>query len=479
MTTATCYGLKMPAEILTNIFKHALGNTVSADPTRLAISLVCKSWHRVLYENPSLWTNISLVYGPGPRQEVLIPDWSFLEQALDLAHPHPIDIKIRFDKWSETHPSNEELYSLSQIITVLQMHTIHWRSLVLCLPEDLMYAVLESECLESALSPGLQRVVLRGCNRFEDEHRSGTPITFSPQLRHLEINFYLLDLSPHWGNLQSLCMGFRNPLEAKTILMQAKNLSTLVITHVGPLEQATTVPPFKLIRVLDLSMSGCALKELHHILRCPHLGTLRFCGIAKQNHVNHMSSAGVNDDCPMDYYPFSKDMAEHAISIIDASQARISTLDASQRVIFSDAFLLLSRRIHDDLHTLALKGWYMQNENNKIFGSLMDVNVAPQLSSLEIENDHDSVVFCPLLEETIVARHRAGVLRRVRMERSTGVAAYYQTDGFGCLKFLDVCAQSSLAKTLSRLRREGLDVEWTVGARDILDLARKRMVTRF
>ncbi|KIY66053.1 hypothetical protein CYLTODRAFT_423779 [Cylindrobasidium torrendii FP15055 ss-10] len=466
----------MSAEILTDIFKHALGNAVSADPTRLAISLVCKSWHRVLYENPSFWSKISLIFGFEPNRGVTIPDWSFFEQALDLAHPHPIDVEIRFDKRIESDNfSKEKQVSIRNILAVLRVHVIHWRSLVLDIPEDLMHAVLESECLDSASSPGLQRVVLRGCHQFEDEHDRGIPITFSPQLRHLEINFHFSDLSPHWGSLQSLCIGFRDAQEAKTILAHPKNLSTLVITHVGSMEHGTTVEPFVLNSVFDLSMSDCALKELHRILRCPRLITFRFSCILKQIHVDHIEPRA---NCTISEFLLAEEITTHAISIIEASKALISTLDITARCISSGALLLLLTRIHD-LQALALQGGESHKENDKIFGSLMDVNVAPQLSSLEIENEYNIIVFCSSLEETIVARHRAGVLRRVRMNQLFEVDADYVRDSFGSLKFLGMCAQSSLAKTLLRLRREGLDVEWTVGERDILELARKRVVTRF
>ncbi|KIY66054.1 hypothetical protein CYLTODRAFT_491793 [Cylindrobasidium torrendii FP15055 ss-10] len=476
MTTATCRGFnKMSAEILTDIFKHALGNAVSADPTRLAISLVCKSWHRVLYENPSFWSKISIIFGVEP---VTTPDWSFLEQALDLAHPHPIDIEIRFNKRIKHESSDEEHNSILNIITVLRMHIIHWRSLVLCLPEDLMYVVVGSRCLDSALSPGLQRVVLRGCHRFEDDHDSGMPITFSPQLRHLEVNFDLWNLAPHWGSLQNLCIGFHDPLKAREILGQAENLSTLVITHVGSMEHKTTVPSFVLNSVLDLSMSDCALVELHGILHCPHLITFRFLGIYEQKHVDHMNTIDPIQ-CTTDCFYLDPELTNHAISIIEASKDRISTLDASQRVIDPKAFPLLLRLIHDDLRALALQGGDFQNTNDQIFGSLMDIDIAPQLSSLEIERFRDVVVFCPLLEEIIVARHRAGVLRRVRMNRLFEVDAADYEANFGSLKFLDMCMQSSLAKTLLRLRREGLNAEWTVGKHDILELARKRIIARF
>lgn len=470
-----CCGLEMPAEILTNIFKYSLGNTVSADPTRLAISLVCKAWHRVLYENPSLWSRISIVFGEGPDLQDTTPDWSFLKQALDLAHPHPIDVAVRIARRQNTY-TDEEQTAITRIIIMLRMHVIHWRSIVLQLPDELMGAVWLSACFETATSLRLQRVVLRNLTQCEHhyEEEGRCPITFSPQLRHLEVNFHLMALSPHWANLQSLCIGFRYPLEAKTILKQTKDLTTLVITHVGPPKPGDTDPTFVLDSVLDLSMSNCALLELHKALRCPRLLTFAFFGAYEERrHTDHCSprTQTGQPNCPASIHSPSETEVARSIDLLRASQAHITTLDITDMLLHIPLLLPLFKYLQSDLHTLIVSDGFA---NDEFFRAFTDTDIVPQISSFVIKTDRDDVLFCPFIEEAVIARYQAGVLRWVRIE--FGSEPDYLTDD---CKIQEVYATSSLAKTLVKYRRKGLNAEWIAGKYDILELARERMVMRF
>lgn len=475
--------LEMPAEIMTNIFTFALGNTVSADPTRLAISLVCKAWHRVLYENPSLWSRISLEFGYEPTRDLYInpvptkPDWTFLRQALTLAHPHLLDIDIRFTRWDSKH-SHEERRVVVEIFTILRMHAIRWHSLVLHLPDAIMGAIWDTECFETSSSPALERVVLRCCNRAETDYGELEPTTFGTQLRHLEINFHVPAFEPHWANLETLCIGFVNPIDARDVLTETRNLTALTLTHVGPMPENSNINSTQLTCTLDkvlyLCMEDCALLEMHGILRCPQLLSYTFFNQNEQRHSDHVSLS-----CASYSTGSSDDDVQYLIRFLLASDAHITTLDVGCGFTAS-ALPTLLRYLSRDLQTfIGGRECDGQQDTNTMFLTLTDMNLVPRLSALELETDDDDLAFCPFLEKAIIARHQAGVLRRVHIERRLGPKSKYKMHSIRSLKIQDVYAASSLATTLVGYRQEGLDVQWIVGKYDVLTLARERMVTRF
>ncbi|KIY66048.1 hypothetical protein CYLTODRAFT_423773 [Cylindrobasidium torrendii FP15055 ss-10] len=489
MATPISAPVKLPAEVLENIFRLAIGNTVSADPTRLAISLVCKAWHRALYGNPFLWSKISLEFECAPKDgrhwadlALKTPNWSFLRQALNLSHPQLLDIDIRFFVDNPMFKRLDECCQCPEILdifAILRMHTVRWRSMVLQLPEVIISDVWRFFTTPSF--PALERFVLRTCDGalyfgWPGEH------TVGPQLRHLEINFYAPVFVAPWANLQILCMGFEDPMDARRVLVQTRNLTALTITHVGPTPKDGAIDPtfITLGSLRELCMEDCALFQMHGLLRCPRLLSYKFFGQMEQNHHRHK----VEIICVTRYennfhhgLP-SEQSAQCLIHLLQSSRACITALDVSHMRGLSGLPALLEHIGHD-LKTLIVADYWYPEDINLAFSTLTDPTVVPQLSALVLETEDDNLSFSPYVEQAITARRQAGVLRRVYIERRVEPGSDLVIESASSLKIQDVYAASSLATTLTGYRREGLDVQWIAGPYDILTLARKGMVTRF
>ncbi|KIY65288.1 hypothetical protein CYLTODRAFT_424482 [Cylindrobasidium torrendii FP15055 ss-10] len=494
---SSCCGKDVPVELLSRIFSFAIHNPISRDATRSAIGRVCKAWRRTLLNTHSIWSKIDIEFSErwSPEGEVVHPtttDMSFLREALKLAHPHPLSIRVKCDRteFSDIGWPHEERDQLRSALTSLFMHSNHWRSFDCSIPGWLFGSLSPLSLL---CGDALEHFALR-CTGQTNQSPLRSHITqdthFGSSLRHLEFNFTIPPFATPWSQIQSLTAGFSTLDECLKVLHSANRLTTLFVTHVGNAER--TVAGVVLTALCQLDLTPCALAALSTCLRTPNIE--RFAireTYGERRHVAHISASHLDfsSECSTGIWGdlSGEQVIKHAVDFLTASQIpRLTALRVSWSAFNSTALIPLLALVGASVETVQLNrgqglGWH------KLLRAFQTAPLLPRLKALHINGflaNNDSIVVDPSLERLISSR--AGITgcdKAVEMLREVKIWGPHKWED--CSMEADNALEaerwvsSSLVQTLLKYSRRGLGVEWTVGDIDIMAEARSKEIPRF
>ena len=238
-------------EILSDIFIAACMPSdvdFSSVPTQFVIGRVCKSWRRIAWSTPRLWSIVSirLVESRYNTQRVLLEDW--LRRSGDC----PLFISLHLEEDAEWEPPVDS--TLENL-----MSTCHrWAKLDASAYPGLM------ETLQKRLPqlPLLKVLELSKLDSVEEDYLSTWKFSSTVlRLHTLHVYAFLLDpqLGIHWGSLVELhatiSFQFEPSLE---ILAQLSSLLHLQCTLKDPKEDFTSddIPSPSLLSLQTLSVDG-------------------------------------------------------------------------------------------------------------------------------------------------------------------------------------------------------------------------------
>ncbi|KIY65289.1 hypothetical protein CYLTODRAFT_424483 [Cylindrobasidium torrendii FP15055 ss-10] len=488
-----CCGKDIPVELLSRIFSLAIPNPISRDATRSAIGRVCRAWRRTLFDTHSLWSKIDIEFsedwGSYEFAVATTTDMSFLNKALKLAHPHPLSIRIKCDRTEPSHLGwpEEQIDQLKNALTLLFMHSNHWRHFDCSVPGWLFDSLWP---LELFCGDTLEHFALR-CTSWTNQFPLRSHITrrtrFGSSLRHLEFNFQIPRFATPWSQIQSLTAGFSTLDECLEVLHSASRLTTLFVTHVGNAERKAA--GVVLMEVTRLDFTPCALAALSTSLRTPNIEKFAIRRAVAKTHVAHIPNADYDTECGTGVWGdlCMEQVVKHAVDFLTASQThRLTTLRVScgQLEYESTDMIPLLTLVGGSVETLQLDYGYDWNEFLYAFRTMP---LLPRLKAFHIKGtltNSDLFLLDPSLERLICARAEIAscdkAVERLCEVKICGLMHWedFSRETNNALE-VERWVSSSLVQTLLKYSRRGLRVEWTLGNIDLMEEARSMEIQRF
>ncbi|KAF9050857.1 hypothetical protein BDZ89DRAFT_1154313 [Hymenopellis radicata] len=467
----------IPSELLTEIFRLALGNRHCRCDTRTNIQLVCRRWRRVMLDSKSLWSQIvidvkDLADETPPWSSIPSqfcgPDVSYISQCVVITHGHPLDIIIRVDV--PKHFRYDTLFSLHEALSVLQLHSIRWRSFFCSGPSWVFNKGVIESFIDRDDLPQLERLslVVNADSGQDLAHLLSAKIELSESLRHLNLNFPFPLFDVAWANITSFVGGFDDHTHFFQVLSGMAALQTLHLTHIQPLGAEVPQRKLTLEALNHLKLSKCALSAISSIADNLWLPALqKFSLLKTETHHHHLTKA-----CAVE--AIIPKMADSLCCMLKRSGATVGVLDISIEPPIESPFLVqLCARLDASVYSLRVE-FSADYKRPQIAAFLNQLTVRdkakslfPRLLELELvgvnpDYGREALFKCPGLERLVISRWEFGGkgsltrLQKLRLRR-----VRFQGDEYDDQEpESDSLAMSSLALTLSKLRFEGLDVQW-------------------
>ncbi|KAK7007949.1 hypothetical protein R3P38DRAFT_3026760 [Favolaschia claudopus] len=262
---------KLPDELLTDIFRRAVGNPwryYLADRVRsaLRVSQVCKHWRKLTHRTPALWTTqLPIIFKQNkPHSAEYI---AMTEVYQERSAPLPISFHLNTGYNNEISPA---------LADVLACAAPRWCNLSLTGNPSMLYAIAK---LRPDAFKYLERVSLRVAKAPPLLNSVGSAFVCASRLREvtLKLDIAIEPFPMPWAQLTRLTLGGSKLQHTLDVLVQCTHLEQVRIETLAddgaahPVDGIATLPH---LRQLHITLSGTHVEPCFRRLALPKLEAL-------------------------------------------------------------------------------------------------------------------------------------------------------------------------------------------------------------